>query len=490
MNDSTRCHNATPEPVDGSDVAVSAFGADVMAMLPFEPNSDQVTMIAAFAHFLARGGDRAAFLLNGYAGTGKTSVAGAIVRTLTMRGQKTVLLAPTGRAAQVFSEYSGHPAYTIHRKIYRQNGYLDNGFSLAENKHTNTVFIVDEASMISNSQGFEGASFGSGRLLDDLVRYVYADPASGCRLMLMGDSAQLPPVGQTESPALSAQVLGGYGLRVYDIWLTQIARQAAQSGILYNATTVRRMLTTAQMAPPELQLTGFDDVEAVTGEFLLEKISDCYDSCGLDDTIIVTRSNRRAKLFNGAVRNQILYRDDELVNGDMLLVAKNNYFWAADYKEIDFIANGDVACVKRVWGDVEERYGLRFAQVTLEFPDHGGVEVEAKIILDSLMSDTPALTREQNERMYNELMQELQGDKRTRYRALKANPYFNALQVKFAYAVTCHKAQGGQWSNVFVDMGSIMPDALGTLDFMRWLYTAMTRARRHLYLINCPLATT
>lgn len=484
--DRNKSLNSTPAQVDRHDRAISDFALDVMDVLSYEPNDDQMTMIAAFGHFLHHGGARSTFLLNGYAGTGKTSLTGAIVRTLTQRGVKTVLMAPTGRAAQVLSEYSGHTAYTIHRKIYRQNSYLDQGFSLADNKHTDTVFIVDEASMISNSPGLDaGATFGTGHLLDDLVGYVYA--GTGCRLVLMGDSAQLPPVGQAESPALNAQVLSGYGLSVYDIWLTQIARQAAESGILYNATTVRRMLTTAEMAPPVIELQQFADVEAVSGEFLLEKLSDSYDSQGQDDTIIVTRSNRRATLFNGAVRNQILYREDELTHGDMLLVAKNNYFWAADYKEIDFIANGDVARVTRVWGEVEHRYGLRFAQVTLEFPDHGGIEVDAKIILDSLLSDSPALTREQNERLYNELMAEMAGDKRARYRALKANPYFNALQVKFAYAVTCHKAQGGQWQNVFVDMGSIMPDALSSLDFMRWLYTAMTRARSHLYLINCPL---
>ncbi len=479
--------NTTPTEIGRNDKAIRDFALDVMDLLPYDPNNDQVTMIAAFAHFMLYGGNRAVFLLNGYAGTGKTSLTGAIVKALTRRSIKSVLMAPTGRAAQVFSDYSGHTAHTIHRKIYRQNSYLAQGFSIADNKHTDTLFIVDEASMISNVQGLDGATFGTGRLLDDLIGYVYGDRQANCRLVLMGDSAQLPPVGQAESPALNAQVLDGYGLSVYDIWLTQIARQAAQSGILYNATTVRRMLTMADTVPPVLELQQFDDVETVTGEFLIEKISDSYDNCGTDDTIIVTRSNRRAKLFNGAIRNQILFRDDELTHGDMLLIAKNNYYWAADYKEIDFIANGDVARVQRVWGEVEERYGLRFAQVTLEFPDHGGIEVDAKIILDSLLSDTPALTREQSDRLYNELMAELTGDKQSRYRALKTNPYFNALQVKFAYAVTCHKAQGGQWQNVFIDMGSIMPDALGSLDFMRWLYTAMTRARKHLYLINCPL---
>lgn len=474
----------TPGSIDVNNHAISDFYRDVLDLLPYEPNSGQVEAFAAFAHFLLVGNERSVFLLNGYAGTGKTSLMGAVVQVLSRRGIKVVLMAPTGRAAQVLSEYSHRNALTIHRKIYRQDSYLSEGFGLAENKHSNTVFIVDEASMIANGSA-EGAVFGTGRLLDDLVGYVYN--GLNCRLMLMGDGAQLPPVGQQESPALNPTVLQGYGLTVYNVTLSQIARQAADSGILQNATLVRNILTSDSNVAPRLQLDGYDDVEAITGEFLLETINDAYDRDGIDETIIITRSNKRATLYNGGIRNTILYREDELSTGDMLLVAKNNYYWSKDYDNIDFIANGDVMRVKRVWGEVENIYGLRFANVTVEFPDHGNVEMDVKIIIDSLLSDTPALTLSQNERLYADVLNECTGNKRERYKQMKEHPYFNALQVKFSYAVTCHKAQGGQWKNVFIDMGSIMPEALSTQDFLRWLYTAITRARNKVYLINCPL---
>lgn len=482
MNDKKT--NIIPARVDIDDPQVVDFYQDVLELLPYEPNEGQVEAFAAFAHFLTRSDERSIFLLNGYAGTGKTSLMGAIVQALTRRGTKVVLLAPTGRAAQVLSEYSHRTAFTIHRRIYRQDSYLAEGFSLAENKSTDTVFIVDEASMIANSSS-EGSVFGSGRLLDDLVAYVYS--GKGCKLMLMGDGAQLPPVGQSESPALSARVMKDYGLTVYDVTLTQIARQAADSGILQNATLVRNIITSGELVAPRLQLNQYPDIEALSGEFLMETLSDAYDRDGMDQTIIVTRSNKRAMLYNGGVRNMILYREEELTTGDMLLVAKNNYYWSKDYENIDFIANGDVMRVGRVWGEVERAYGLRFANVTVELPDHNNLEMDVKIVINSLLTDTPALTVPQNEKLYNEVLNELTGDKRARYRQMKEHPYFNALQVKFAYAVTCHKAQGGQWQNVFVDMGGIMPDALGSLDFLRWLYTAITRARSKVYLINCPL---
>lgn len=474
-----------PAPqVDINDVNIVNFFSDVLEFLPYEPNAEQVEAIASFAHFLLYGGARSLYLLNGYAGTGKTSLIGAIVQTLTRRGIKVVLLAPTGRSAQVLSEYSNRAAWTIHRRIYRQDSYLGESFALAENKHTRTVFIVDEASMIANSS-VEGAVFGSGRLLDDLVTYVYS--GEGCKLMLMGDGAQLSPVGQSESPALDVKLLQGYGLFIYNVNLTLIARQASDSGILQNATIVRKILTSGEAVVPKLELTQYPDIESLSGEFLMETLNDCYDRDGLEETIVITRSNKRAMLYNGGIRNMILYREEELTTGDMLIVAKNNYYWAKDYKEIDFIANGDVMRVKRVWGEIEHYYGLRFANVTVELPDHDNLEMDVKIILNSLFSETPALTVAQNQTLYNEVLNELTGNKRERYRQMKEHPYFNALQVKFAYSVTCHKAQGGQWKNVFVDMGSIMPEALSTVDFMRWLYTAITRATSKVYLINCPL---
>lgn len=478
-------HNQLPR-INRNDKAIMRFGTEVLASLPYDPNDGQMLLITAFAHFLLYSPQQTVFLLKGYAGTGKTSMTGALVKTMSQNGMKAVLMAPTGRAAKVFTEYSGHTAYTIHRKIYRQQSYGQNNFLLAENKHTNTVFIVDEASMISNSSG-DYSVFGTGRLLDDLISYVYS--GQGCRLMLIGDTAQLPPVGQSESPALSDTVLEGYQLAVYEVFLHEIARQVQTSGIIHNATMLRNIMSSGLLAAPTLQLKEFNDITTVTGEFLMEQLSDCYDRDGQNETIIITRSNKRAVLFNSGVRNSILYREDQLVCGDMLLVAKNNYFWSQDYDAIDFIANGDIIEVKRVWGEIEDRYGLHFANVTVEFPDHNHLEMDTKIILDCLFSDTPALTVAQSELLFNGVMGELTGDKRTRFKALKKHPYFNALQVKYAYAVTCHKAQGGQWQNVFIDMGGIMPDALSSLDFLRWLYTAITRARRQVYLINCPLET-
>ena len=478
-------HNQLPR-INRNDKAIMRFGTEVLASLPYDPNDGQMLLIAAFAHFLLYSPQQTVFLLKGYAGTGKTSMTGALVKTMSQNGMKAVLMAPTGRAAKVFTEYSGHTAYTIHRKIYRQQSYGQNNFLLAENKHTNTVFIVDEASMISNSSG-DYSVFGTGRLLDDLISYVYS--GQGCRLMLIGDTAQLPPVGQSESPALNDTVLEGYQLAVYEVFLHEIARQVQTSGIIHNATMLRNIMSSGLLAAPTLQLKAFNDITTVTGEFLMEQLSDCYDRDGQNETIIITRSNKRAVLFNSGVRNSILYREDQLVCGDMLLVAKNNYFWSQDYDNIDFIANGDIIEVKRLWGEIEDRYGLHFANVTVEFPDHNHLEMDTKIILDCLFSDTPALTAAQSELLFNGVMEELAGDKRTRFKALKKHPYFNALQVKYAYAVTCHKAQGGQWQNVFVDMGGIMPDALSSLDFLRWLYTAITRARRQVYLINCPLET-
>lgn len=470
-----------------ADKRTIQFGMEVIGNLPYDPNPDQMLLIAQFGKFMFHSLGDAAFLLGGYAGTGKTSMTGAIVKTLTERNIKCVLLAPTGRAAKVFSEYSGHTAYTIHRKIYRQNAYGSEAFSLADNRHTGTFFIVDEASMISNSSG-EGSAFGTGQLLDDLIHYVYS--GADCRLVLIGDRAQLPPVGQTDSPALSRAVLQSYGLTVYEAFLADTRRQSAQSGILSNATLLRNMMQQTPLQKPVLNFSPYTDIQSISSEFLLEEISDCYGTDGLAESIVITRSNKRATLFNLGIRNQILFREDELVNGDMLMVSKNNYFWSEQYTEIDFIANGDIIRVVRTHGEVESRYGLRFANVTVEFPDHDNLEMDVKIVLDALTSDAPALSRMQNEQLFADVMNEFTGDKRTRYKQLKQHPYFNALQVKYAYAVTCYKAQGGQWQNVFIDMGYIAEEAFTRLDFFRWLYTAISRARKHVYLINCPLEST
>ncbi len=452
----------------------------------YKPTGEQEITIESFVNFLFSPKTDAIFLLKGYAGTGKTTLISALVKTLDQLKQKCVLLAPTGRAAKVFSHYAGHPAYTIHRKIYRQRTFsneLDN-FVMNANLHQHTLFIVDEASMIAN-EGLSGGMFGTGRLLDDLIHYVYA--GQGCRLMLIGDTAQLPPVGEEESPALSASMLEGYGLEVTEHCLTQVVRQEQDSGILYNATSLRQYIAEEEyFSLPRIKADGFPDIRIISGGELIDTINECYDKAGMDETMIICRSNKRANLYNKGIRNTILYREDELNTGDLLMVAKNNYYWGADCKEMDFIANGDIAVVRRV-RRTHEMYGFRFADVTLCFPDYNDLELDVKILLDTLHSDAPALTREESDRLF-QAVQEDYGDitvKRERMKKIKEDTWYNALQVKYAYAVTCHKAQGGQWQRVFVDQGYMTEEML-TPDYYRWLYTAFTRATEVLYLVNWP----
>lgn len=452
----------------------------------YKPTLEQEKAVKSLADFLFSRQQDSVFLLKGYAGTGKTSLIGALVKTLDQLQQKCVLLAPTGRAAKVFSHYAKHSAFTIHKKIYRQRNYsndMDN-FSLDDNLHQQTLFIVDEASMIAND-GLSGAAFGTGRLLDDLIQYVYA--GTGCRLMLIGDTAQLPPVGEEQSPALSPDVLKGYGLEVYEAQLTEVVRQMHDSGILWNATELRRYISEEVFfALPSIRVDGFPDIRIIPGNELIEAINDSYDHAGMDETIVVCRSNKRANIYNRGIRNMILYREDELNSGDLLMVAKNNYFWTEQCKEIDFIANGDIAVVRRV-RRVREAYGFRFADVVLAFPDYGDVELEVKLLLDTLHTDTPALPKEQNDRLFYAVLEDYADItvKRERMKKIKADPHYNALQVKYAYAVTCHKAQGGQWKRVFLDQGYMTEDML-TPDYFRWLYTAFTRATETLYLVNWP----
>ena len=452
----------------------------------YKPTLEQEKAVKSLADFLFSRQQDSVFLLKGYAGTGKTSLIGALVKTLDQLQQKCVLLAPTGRAAKVFSHYAKHSAFTIHKKIYRQRNYsndMDN-FSLDDNLHQQTLFIVDEASMIAND-GLSGAAFGTGRLLDDLIQYVYA--GTGCRLMLIGDTAQLPPVGEEQSPALSPDVLKGYGLEVYEAQLTEVVRQMHDSGILWNATELRRYISEEVFfALPSIRVDGFPDIRIIPGNELIEAINDSYDHAGMDETIVVCRSNKRANIYNRGIRNMILYREDELNSGDLLMVAKNNYFWTEQCKEIDFIANGDIAVVRRV-RRVREAYGFRFADVVLAFPDYGDVELEVKLLLDTLHTDTPALPKEQIDRLFYAVLEDYADItvKRERMKKMKADPHYNALQVKYAYAVTCHKAQGGQWKRVFLDQGYMTEDML-TPDYFRWLYTAFTRATETLYLVNWP----
>ena len=453
---------------------------------PYEPTLEQEIAVKSLSEFLLSTLADEVFILRGYAGTGKTSLVGALVKTMNQLQQKSVLLAPTGRAAKVFSAYAGHSAFTIHKKIYRQQSFSNeiSNFSINDNLATNTLFIVDEASMISN-EGLSGSVFGTGRLLDDLVQFVYS--GQGCRLLLMGDTAQLPPVGEELSPALFADALKGYGLEVREVDLTQVVRQVQQSGILWNATQLRQLIAADECySLPKIKVTGFPDIQVVPGVELIEKLTDCYDHDGMDETIVICRSNKRANLYNNGIRAQILWREDELNSGDMLMVAKNNYYWTEKYKEMDFIANGEIAIVRRV-RRTREMYGFRFAEVTLRFPDQNDFELDAHLLLDTLHSDSPALPKADNDRLFYTVLEDYIDipNKRDRMKKMKADPHYNALQVKYAYAVTCHKAQGGQWQNVFLDQG-YMTDEYLTPDYFRWLYTAFTRATKTLYLVNYP----
>ena len=454
---------------------------------PYQPTPEQEIAVKYLSEFLLSSRNKVVFMLRGYAGTGKTSLVGALVRTLDKLKQKSVLLAPTGRAAKVFSAYAGHPAFTIHKKIYRQQSFSNelSNFSVNDNLTTHTLYIVDEASMISN-EGLSGSLFGTGWLLDDLVKFVYS--GQGCRLLLMGDTALLPPVGEEQSPALFADALKGYGLEVLEVDLTQVVRQEQQSGILWNATLLRRLIAEDDCySLPKIKVSGFADIKVLPGNELIETLSSCYDHDGLDETIVVCRSNKRANIYNKGIRAQILWREDELNTGDLLMVAKNNYFWTEKEKEMDFIANGEIAVVRRV-RHTRELYGFRFADVTLSFPDYDDFELEVNMLLDTLHTDSPALPKAEHDRLFYSVLEDYADItvKRERMKKMKADPYYNALQVKYAYAVTCHKAQGGQWKNVFLDQG-YMTDEYLTPDYFRWLYTAFTRATGTLYLVNYPI---
>lgn len=463
--------------------------SQIKSNFPFVPTNEQEFSLDKIAQFILSGDERKVFLLCGYAGTGKTSLVAALVHTMEQLERRTVLLAPTGRAAKVFSQYSGRAAYTIHKWIYRQKSILDGStFLLMENRAVNTLFIVDEASMIANG----GASnFGSGALLDDLLEFVYS--GRGCSLLLLGDTAQLPPVGEELSPALSAHYLRSMMLDVTSVEMTQVMRQLAGSGILQNATDLRNVISSgATGVLPGIKLKGFADICRVQGDELIEAIDSCYSTVGVDDTIILCRSNKRANVYNEGVRRRILYREEELNRGDILMVVKNNYYWREELgkedktilEKLDFIANGDVARVVRV-GSAEEMYGFRFADVTLSFGDYEDCELDVKIILSTLTSESPSLTRAKSESLFTAVWDDYPEIKsrRKRMETVRRSSYYSALQVKYGYAVTCHKAQGGQWRRVFLDQGYVTPE-MATPDYYRWLYTAFTRASERLYLVN------
>ncbi len=483
------------------------LGTLIRGNFAHNPTKEQEKVISLLSDFLLSRERDSVFLLKGYAGTGKTSLLAALVRTMQQLEQRIMLLAPTGRAAKVLSSYAGAPAFTIHRKIYRQKSITDmDVFQNDVNLRQDTLFIVDEASMIAN-EAHDRTVFGTGRLLDDLVHYVYS--CEGCRLILVGDTAQLPPVGEMESPALNRTMLEGYGMEVTEFCLTQVVRQLDESGILWNATMLRRLIQDDGMSVfPKLRGKSFPDVRVLPGDELIEALSDSYRRHGTDGTIVVTRSNKRANIFNGGIRTRILDYEEELSGGDLIMVAKNNYYWteargkgqgARSEEQVNplapcplppapfsFIANGDVALVRRIRNE-RSFYGFRFADATIVFPDYDRTEMDVTVLLDTLQSDAPALTRQQQEALFQGVWDDYPEltNKRDRMKKLREDIYYNALQIKYAYAVTCHKAQGGQWEHVYIDQGYITEEMLAP-DYFRWLYTAITRATEQVCLVNWP----
>lgn len=470
----------------------------IIQQFELQPTTEQKYALTQFAHFMMDEDPRVVMIFCGSAGTGKTSLASAIARTMVKLEQKVMLLAPTGRAAKVFSVHSGQPAYTIHRQIYRQKSFDSDGgvFNLNFNRYTDTLFMVDESSMIAN-QGQMESSFGSGCLLDDLVQFVYS--GRNCRMILMGDAAQLPPIGEEQSPALSSDFMEGYGLKVYECRLDNVLRQSEESGILYNATLIRTHIMRDELTQlPQIHFNAFADIEVVPGNELIETLNSSYSEVGVDETMVITRSNKRAHIYNQGIRQTILGSEEELSTGDMLMIVRNNYHWVQpltnneeqDTTSMTFLANGDRAMVQRV-RNIRELYGFRFADVWLQFPDYNDYELEATIILDSLHTEAPALSREQNERLFNEVLADYADipRKQDRVKKLREDIFLNAVQVKYAYAITCHKAQGGQWAHVYVDQG-YMTDEMLSPDYLHWLYTAFTRATEKLYLVNWPKSQT
>ncbi|WP_316785293.1 ATP-dependent RecD-like DNA helicase [Pedobacter frigiditerrae] len=458
---------------------------------PFEPTEEQLVFCTRATAFLNHRSTKKCFVLRGYAGTGKTTSVAALVKALPYFNLKVVLLAPTGRAAKVISNYTGKRALTVHKKIYRKKSAVatEMAFQLAPNLAENTLFIVDEASMIADEWNPQsGSSF-----LKDLIEFVYQPGPTGkdknCSLLFVGDTAQLPPVGSIDSPALNEKYLANnFGLKTGAVELKEVVRQEKKSGILANATMLRKLINTyneENKALPKFMTKSYKDIFSMTGIKLVEGLEYAYSKFGIENSLMVCRSNKSANVYNNQIRARLLYRDEELSGGDQIMVVRNNYFWLPENQETAFIANGDMAKVVRVRKE-EERYGLRFAEVSLDFLDFPEVgTVSCKVILDTLQAETPNLPYEKSKQMFEGLMLDYEHlpSKKEKMEAIKIDPYYNALQIKFAYAVTCHKAQGGQWDAVFVDQG-YLTDEMVDLDFLRWLYTGVTRAKRELFLVN------
>ena len=470
--------------------AVNADGEPV----PFVPNEGQRELIDKLGTFLLDSTEGKLFILRGYAGTGKTSIVSALVRTLRSLGQKCILMAPTGRAAKVLSRYASLdervPAYTIHKYIYRQNELGKQSFSLGDNLFHHALFIVDEASMLSDIRE-PGSPFGSGCVLDDLMRFVYN--GQGCSLMLVGDTAQLPPVGHSTSPALSDDYMARYAvpnLHIISHTLTEVARQADSSAILKNATAIREHISelSEKLTPANgehVAITSAPELVLLNGADLQQSLEKSYNECGMAQTLIVTRSNKRTNLYNQGVRAYILWKEDQLSSGDRVMVNKNNYFWGKDYEGVEFIANGDMFEVTRI-RNFRELYGFHFADATLQNIDYEAErEMECIVWLDILQAESD----EQIYQMQQDLFYRIAEDypeihnKRELIKTIYDSPYYNALHIRYAYAVTCHKAQGGQWQHVYIDQGPV-PDEQRDITYLRWLYTALTRATEQVYLIN------
>lgn len=449
--------------------------------LGYPPTAGQRRLFESFAGFMLQPETPGVLLIKGFSGTGKTTALKSVTEVLDEEGVSSVLMAPTGRAAKVLSAYTGRDAFTIHKKIYRQRSAKDGfgKFELSFNKTFQTFYIVDEASMIPHRSA-EQSIFGTGNLLDDLFSYVFG--GNQCKLVLIGDMAQLPPVGLEISPALDRDYLRRYGFPVTEVFLDEVVRQEAGSGILHNATLIRQKITTGDFNLPLFEINAFPDIERITGDILIELLEDYYSDRGDEEAVIIVRSNRMANKYNEGIRRQILFREDVLERGDRVMVVKNNYYWAPEGEV--FIANGDIFEITGII-DVEERYGYRFADVTLTVPGSPESETEAKVILDTLSADAPALTQEQNKSLFYAILEEDPAKRKTRkvYDRVRNDPYFNALQIKFAYAVTCHKAQGGQWRTVFLDQGYVARDRMN-IEYFRWMYTALTRSMEKVYLIN------
>lgn len=455
--------------------------------LIFSPNSDQEELISKLGTFLSNLKQDDIFVIKGYAGTGKTSIISSLIKILPDVYKQSVLLAPTGRAAKVLSEYSEKRAYTIHKKIYRikttKDGYTY--LTLEANKHKNTIFIIDEASMIpDSSSGNESSLFGGRNLLDDLFYFVNC--GINCNLILIGDTAQLPPVGLPISPALDIKYLkASYNVNIFTHELTQVVRQAQESGILANATTLRVNINNENYHPPFFKISNFVDICFVSGDNLEELLMTCYSNYERTDNVIICRSNKRANLFNQEIRKRILFQENEISAGDFLMVLKNNYYWLPNDSQAGFIANGDIIEVLKII-KIEEMYGFRFADIKIrliDFPDEKDLQV--KIILDSISVESASLSQEESKKLWDEVSKDYDdiATKKEKLKKIKNNPYLNALQVKYAYALTCHKTQGGQWKNVFIDQGWFNKDMLDR-EYLRWLYTALTRAVNNVYLLN------